>query len=293
MLYTDSIKKASDIMMRAHAGQVDKGGYHYVMHPIHLAEQLAFEDEIIVALLHDVMEDHPEFSNEIIEAGFSQKIIDALTILNRNSTINSGKTYWEYIQNVATNRLATLVKLVDLAHNMDTSRIGIGDKKVKRSNRYKRAYQYLYNTGTNLILEEEEVTDEQRLQTEIHSRSSRELKSAYRIVLDSPKYSGEICLQLESVIDKLPSIIRCSGKVKSKTYGYPERACNNSGYMSGTTKNRLEAVGKSIVKEHLMIFKNVAFNRDIKIGITMNFKTGIIEGVKLYECINTLRKIED
>ena len=57
MLYTQLTKKAMKFCFEAHAGQVDKCGIPYVNHPLHLAEQMASEDEVCVALLHDVMED--------------------------------------------------------------------------------------------------------------------------------------------------------------------------------------------------------------------------------------------
>lgn len=60
MIYSEKVKLAMNISYKAHLGQYDKGGYPYCYHPYHLAESLSSEEEIIVALLHDVMEDHPD-----------------------------------------------------------------------------------------------------------------------------------------------------------------------------------------------------------------------------------------
>ena len=56
MIYNSRIKKAALLAYKIHAGELDKGGYPYIMHPLHLAEQMDTEDEIIVALLHDALE---------------------------------------------------------------------------------------------------------------------------------------------------------------------------------------------------------------------------------------------
>ena len=55
MLYSPNIKKAVNIAFKAHNGQYDKGGYPYIMHPLHLAEEMETEDEVITSLLHDVL----------------------------------------------------------------------------------------------------------------------------------------------------------------------------------------------------------------------------------------------
>lgn len=272
MLYTEAIKNASAIMIQAHAGQVDKGGYPYVMHPIHLAEQMAFEDEIIVALLHDVAEDHPEYWDLIVDS-FDTNVVKALAILNRHSQENSNLTYSQYIKNVATNHLALKIKLADLKHNMDASRLKDGDKYNPK--RYIKSYNYLLeNSGIDLELE---VID-----TDSIVRPGKSFDAAYKVEICTPNYRGKIQLA------KRGHIVDCSGTLKSIGSEYPERVCNNSGYMSEMARRRLLSVGKTTIKEHYITFKNIEFNRDVKIGITIDFATGKIYGVKLYECICTL-----
>lgn len=277
MLYTEKIKLASDIMMRAHAGQVDKGGYPYVMHPIHLAEQLTFEDEIIVALLHDVMEDHPEFTNNIIEAGFNQEIIGVLTIINRHSTINSGKTYWEYIQNVATNRLATLVKLTDLWHNLDSTRRG-PDVKSSMSKRYKKAYNYLIQKArTDFEIESIGIG-------EYYGIDGMDDIANWKVVISTPYYDGIIWISVKRLKRFNNFVVYAQGELGCKLNDFSIRKCNTSGHFN----SRRNGDNKPKVKDISLIFKNTANNRDVRIFVNVDFETGEIRKVQLLDKPNSL-----
>lgn len=121
MIYSPLIKKACDIMYDAHKEDVDKGGYPYVMHPLHLAEQMKDEASVCVALLHDVIEDHGDkYTFDILkEEGFGEDILDALRLL----THPKGMPYMEYVEAISRNPIARKVKMADLRHNMDTSRV--------------------------------------------------------------------------------------------------------------------------------------------------------------------------
>ena len=57
MIYTKETKKALKLCFEVHKEQIDKSGLPYVFHPFHLAEQMNDENSVIVALLHDVVED--------------------------------------------------------------------------------------------------------------------------------------------------------------------------------------------------------------------------------------------
>ena len=70
MIYTPMTKKAIKVMYNAHKDQVDKAGMPYVLHPIHVAEQMQDEDRTIVALLHDVVEDSDMTFEKLTEYGF-------------------------------------------------------------------------------------------------------------------------------------------------------------------------------------------------------------------------------
>lgn len=140
MLYTPMTKKALKLSFDAHKKQVDKSGMPYVYHPFHLAEQMNDEDTTIVALLHDVVEDTDIGFNELIGMGFSNKIIEALKLLTHDDSV----PYEQYIDMIKSNDIAKAVKLADLRHNSDLSRLDIVDEKaLKRSEKYKKSIETL------------------------------------------------------------------------------------------------------------------------------------------------------
>ncbi len=57
MIYTVMTKKAIKLIYEIHKEQVDKAGMPYVLHPLHVAEEMKDETSTIVTLLHDVVED--------------------------------------------------------------------------------------------------------------------------------------------------------------------------------------------------------------------------------------------
>jgi len=145
MIYTDLTKKAMRIAFDAHKDQVDKAGLPYIFHPFHLAEQMDTEEEVIVALLHDVVEDTDITLDDLRAFGFSEQIIDALSILSHAD----GIPYPRYICNIkySGNDLVKKVKLVDLRHNSDETRYNeIGEKDKERLEKYNKAIGVLSGT---------------------------------------------------------------------------------------------------------------------------------------------------
>ena len=139
MINTKLTRLASKIAYKAHEGQTDKAGVPYIFHPIHIAEQMDNEESCIVALLHDVIEDS-NITLEYLSKYFSEDIIEALRILTKEENDD----YVEYIKRVKTNKLATKVKLKDLEHNMDLTRLDeINDDDRNRSKKYSDAIRYL------------------------------------------------------------------------------------------------------------------------------------------------------
>lgn len=139
MINTKLTRKAMIIAYDAHLNQVDKAGVPYIYHPIHLAEQMDSETECIVALLHDVVEDTKVTFLEL-EKEFSKEVILALKLLTRDKKID----YFEYIENLKNNNLARKVKIVDINHNLDETRLDeITEKDVKRREKYQQALEIL------------------------------------------------------------------------------------------------------------------------------------------------------
>ena len=140
MINTKLTRKAMIIAYEAHKNQVDKSGVPYIYHPIHVAEQMYTENECIIALLHDVVED-TNVTFKQLEEVFSKEIIDILKLLTREENIE----YDEYIKRIKNNSIACKVKIADLTHNLDKTRLDfVTEVDVKRNEKYKKALQILY-----------------------------------------------------------------------------------------------------------------------------------------------------
>lgn len=140
MLYTKLTKKAMKIAFEAHKNQTDKNGIPYIYHPVHLAEQMNDEMSICVALLHDVVEDTDITFEQLEKAGFSGEIIQALKLMTHDDSV----PYMDYVAAIKTNPVATAVKLADLKHNSDLTRLdAIDENAINRAEKYKKAIELL------------------------------------------------------------------------------------------------------------------------------------------------------
>lgn len=141
MIYTTQTKKAIKLMFEAHREQLDKAGLPYVFHPFHLAEQMTDEESTICALLHDVVEDTDYTFDDLKAMGFPEACIAALRLL----THAEGVPYMDYVKEIAKNPIARAVKLADLRHNSDQTRIeGEADERMlARWKKYAEAIAYL------------------------------------------------------------------------------------------------------------------------------------------------------
>ncbi len=140
MIYTPSTKRATLLALDAHRGQYDKGGLPYIMHPLHVAESMETEDECVVALLHDVLEDTEIIVSDLQEWGITERQIEALRLLCHDESV----PYLEYIQKLMSDPIAVKVKIADLRHNSDLTRLTtITEEDRKRVELYKEALQLL------------------------------------------------------------------------------------------------------------------------------------------------------
>ena len=134
------LELALSIATGAHKGQFDKAGVDYIEHPIYVASQVDTEEEKAVALLHDVIEDSPFTAEELLLAGLPETVVTAVQILSKKK----GQDYQTYLENVKSNSLARVLKLADLKHNSDLSRLSsVTDKDLERLEKYKKAIDYL------------------------------------------------------------------------------------------------------------------------------------------------------
>lgn len=120
MLYTELTTKAMAIAYEAHKGQYDKSGAPYFCHPFHVAEQMPDDEYLIcVALLHDTVED-TDVTLEDLAKEFPSEVVEAVKTLTHDK---KSETYEEYVRKVVTNPLAKAVKIEDVKHNSDPSRL--------------------------------------------------------------------------------------------------------------------------------------------------------------------------
>ena len=140
MIYTPMTKRALKLCFEAHKDQLDKSGMPYVFHPFHLAEQMTDEAACVVALLHDVIEDTAYTPDDLREMGFSEEVVAAICLM----THRDGVDYMDYVAQIKTNPIARAVKLADLRHNSDVTRLDkvtAWDKK--RVKKYRKAIELL------------------------------------------------------------------------------------------------------------------------------------------------------
>ena len=144
MIYTPMTKIALKLCFEAHKDQIDKSGMPYVFHPFHLAEQMADENTTIVALLHDVIEDTEYTLDDLREFGFAEDVLSAISLMTHTDDV----PYMEYVAQIKTNPIAKAVKLADLKHNSDMSRLDrITQKDKERAKKYKQAIELLENSN--------------------------------------------------------------------------------------------------------------------------------------------------
>ena len=140
MIYTPATKKAMKLCFEAHKHQKDKSGLPYVFHPFHVAEQMPDEKTTIVALLHDVIEDTSYTLQDLRDMGFDQDVLDALALMTHDKNV----PYMDYVAKIKGNGIARTVKLADLRHNSDLTRMDeINETALKRVEKYKAALQML------------------------------------------------------------------------------------------------------------------------------------------------------
>ncbi|MGP1386865.1 MAG: HD domain-containing protein [Thainema sp.] len=114
-----SLERAIAIAAEAHAGQVDKAGHPYILHPLRVMLHVDGDDAQMAAVLHDVVEDTSVTLDQLAREGFPQVVVEAVDALTKRP----GETKLMAAERAAKNAIARVVKLADNADNMDLSRI--------------------------------------------------------------------------------------------------------------------------------------------------------------------------
>ena len=132
-----NLERAIEIAVLAHKGQKDKAEKPYILHPLRLMFKMQTENEMIAAVLHDIVEDTDWTIEKLIEEGFNDEVIAAVKLLTHNKKV----PYKKYIEVIKTNKIALKVKLADLEDNMDIKRIVHPKfRDYARIARYKKVY---------------------------------------------------------------------------------------------------------------------------------------------------------
>ena len=157
-MMTPTVLSTIELITRLHEGQVDKTGAPYVNHPLAVAGILMDDEEfrntfyvspeiqqdvVLIALLHDVLEDTPTTVRDLYDLDYPKRVVEAVELLTKRK----GDTYVEFIDKViqSNSTRAILVKLADITHNMAADRLESLDDatKARLLKKYQPAYKAL------------------------------------------------------------------------------------------------------------------------------------------------------
>lgn len=136
----DIIEKSLEIALKAYAGQKDKAGKTYILHPLRLMAKMDTEMEMAVALLHDVIEDSEYTAEDLINNKIPADVVEAVQCLTKAN----GESYDEFIKRVTNNKLALKVKKADIEDNINVLRLNtLSNKDLERIAKYHKAWSFL------------------------------------------------------------------------------------------------------------------------------------------------------
>lgn len=140
-MLNDYVELTLSIATEAHKGQKDKAGIDYINHPKTVASFVNTDDEKATAYLHDVLEDTEITSEELLQKGIPVSVVNAVEVLTKTKDVS----YLDYLKKIKKNPIARVVKLADLRHNSDLTRINQPTASdFKRTVKYEMAIEYLY-----------------------------------------------------------------------------------------------------------------------------------------------------
>lgn len=152
------LNKAYAIVAEQFKDIKDKGGNPYIRHIEYVSQQVENEMDIkvsnkysslgvyymkciIVALLHDLVEDTDYTLDKLRKEGFDEEIVTAVDAITRR---DDEKHYFDFIERVSKNDIAKKVKIYDLENNMDASRLTkLGENELNRIKKYWYCREFL------------------------------------------------------------------------------------------------------------------------------------------------------
>lgn len=141
--YYQQFKAAFYLAQLAHKNQIDKAGMDYICHPatvaLHVRDTYPASKKrdraMIVALLHDVLEDTPVTTDALKSFGFDEKIIHTVELLSRNP----GESYEVYLEKLQVSKAAIRVKCADMTDNENLNRMKAPAAKDMRRSAFYRS----------------------------------------------------------------------------------------------------------------------------------------------------------
>lgn len=136
------LSKAIALTSEVFKTTTDKSGAPYILHCLNVMNAMDRNDYelMMIAVMHDVIEDTDITVEDLMNEGYSTRVINGLISL----THIRWEPYDDYIKRVSENEDAIKVKLADLRHNSDIHRMkGLREKDFKRLEKYHRAYAFL------------------------------------------------------------------------------------------------------------------------------------------------------
>ncbi len=135
-----TLERAIAIAAEAHAGQLDKAGAPYILHPLRMMLKMRTREEQIVTVLHDVVEDSAWTLEQLRAEGFAPEILAAVDAMTKRP----GEEYEAFVLRAGSNLLARPVKFADLADNMEQVRLANPtDPDPPQLEKYRNAWRLL------------------------------------------------------------------------------------------------------------------------------------------------------
>lgn len=143
-LNLSTLERAIALAARAHAGQKDKAGAPYILHPLRVMFAVQGDEARMAAVLHDVVEDSGVTLDQLREMGFPEAVVEAVDALTKRDDEKGAENYLAFVARAGRNDIARAVKLADIADNMNLSRIVTPtEKDLERVCRYRKARRLL------------------------------------------------------------------------------------------------------------------------------------------------------
>lgn len=135
---SEKLAHAIALAAQAHETQTDKAGAPYILHPLRLMLKMHSEPEMIVAVLHDVVEDTDWTLEKLRAEGFSEEVLAAVDSVTQREDEEEDA----YLARAEANPIGRKVKLADIEDNMDLRRLSaLGEKDIERLKKYHRRWQ--------------------------------------------------------------------------------------------------------------------------------------------------------